>query len=384
MERKSRFMMSKAIYINNYNCVTPLGFSTSENWEQLVAGNSAVTKIKVLENLPEFYISKINDDALEQQFNENFEDKDFSRLEKMMLLVLKQIVEANKINENSYLILSTTKGNIASLKNKTIVPEEAYLAHLAKKIALYFGFKKQPIVLSNACVSGVMAIAVAKNLILSGEASDVFVLAGDEISEFVVSGFNSFQAISDEPSQPYDKNRKGITLGESAAALYISENKMENSFKILGDSSINDANHISGPSRTGEGLYQSVKNALNEAQLDSNSIDFISAHGTATLYNDEMEAIAFNRMQMQEIPLHSLKGFYGHTLGAAGVLETIIAMESAKNSILIPSKNFQEMGVSQSLNIITENQEKEIKYILKTASGFGGCNSAVVLEKTID
>ncbi len=120
---------------------------------------------------------------------------------------------------------------------------------------------------------------------------------------------------------------------------------------------------------------------MKEAKVSSEQIDFISAHGTATLYNDEMEAIAFNRMNLQNVPLNSMKGYYGHCLGASGLLESIISMESALNNILIPSKNFEQMGVSQDLNIIKEYQEAEIKYILKTASGFGGCNAAIVLEK---
>ena len=120
---------------------------------------------------------------------------------------------------------------------------------------------------------------------------------------------------------------------------------------------------------------------MKEAKISADQIDFISAHGTATLYNDEMEAIAFNRINLQNVPLNSLKGFYGHCLGAAGLLESIISMESAMHNTLIQSKNFEEQGTSQSLNIIKENQPAKINYILKTASGFGGCNAAIVLEK---
>lgn len=370
----------KEVFITDYNCVTPLGFSTEENWNNLVEGNSGVAKTKVLENLDEVYISKINDQLLNKKFEELFSSEDFTRLEKMIFLALKPIIEKNTISDKTAFILSTTKGNISSLKNQTELPEDVFLSELAKKIAVYFGFKTQPIVVSNACVSGVMALGVAKNLIQSGLYDDSIVVAGDEISEFVVSGFNSFQAISDEPCKPYDKNRKGINLGEAAAAAFVTTEKKEGSFKILGDSAINDANHISGPSRTGEGLYRSVMNAMKESKLSANDINFISAHGTATIYNDEMEAIAFNRAEMQNIPLHSLKGFYGHTLGAAGLLECIVAMESAKHSMLIPSKNYKEQGVSQSINIIEENKPQKVKYILKTASGFGGCNAALVLE----
>ena len=302
----------------------------------------------------------------------------------MFLLSLKPLVERHSISDDTAFILSTTKGNISLLKNESTLPEGVYLSNLAQKLADFFGFKTKPIVVSNACVSGVMAISVAKNMIQAGKYKDAFVVAGDEISEFVISGFNSFQAIGNEPCKPYDKNRNGINLGEATAAAYITSELNQNEqfkFKVLGDSAINDANHISGPSRTGDGLFASVQNAMKEAKVSAEQIDFISAHGTATLYNDEMEAIAFNRMNLQNVPLNSMKGYYGHCLGASGLLESIISMESALNNTLISSKNFEEMGVSQGLNIIKENQSAEIRYILKTASGFGGCNAAIVLEK---
>lgn len=381
--------MRKEVYITDYNCVTPLGFDVASNWNALLEGKSGVAKHKVIENQEAFYASIINSEKLEEEFNKFFDsaqndNTNFTRLEKMFLLSLKPLVERHNITEETAFILSTTKGNISLLKNQATLPEGAYLSSLAQKIADFFGFKTKPIVVSNACVSGVMVIAVAKNMIQAGRYKDAFVVAGDEISEFVISGFNSFQAIGSEPCQPYDKNRSGINIGEATAAAFITSEQTINenfSFKILGDSAINDANHISGPSRTGDGLYASIKNAMTEAQVSAEQINFISAHGTATIYNDEMEAIAFNRMELQHVPLNSMKGFYGHCLGASGLLESIISMESALHNTLISSKNFEEMGVSQPLHIIKENQPADIKYILKTASGFGGCNAAIVLEK---
>lgn len=379
--------MRKEIYITDYNCVTPLGFNVSSNWKALSEGQSGVALHKIIDNQDAFYASMIDSDKLNEEFNRIFSrnnNNDFTRLEKMLLISLQPLVEKHVISEDTAFILSTTKGNISLLKNQSELPEGVYLSKLAEKTADFFGFKTKPIIISNACVSGVMAISVAKNMIQAGKYKDAFVIAGDELSEFVISGFNSFQAIGSGACRPYDKNRDGINIGEAAAAAYITSEPSENEklrFKVLGDSSVNDANHISGPSRTGDGLYASIRNAMNEANVSPEQIDFISAHGTATLYNDEMEAIAFNRMVLQNIPLNSMKGYYGHCLGASGLLESIISMESALHGTVLPSKNFEEMGVTQPLNIIRENQPSEIKYILKTASGFGGCNAAVVLEK---
>ncbi|CAI8920841.1 beta-ketoacyl synthase N-terminal-like domain-containing protein [Chryseobacterium sp. IT-36CA2] len=383
--------MSKEIYITDYNCVTPLGFNVDSNWNALLEGKSGVALHKIIDNQDAFYASMIDSDKLDEEFNRFFTQNtiNFTRLEKMLLLSLQPLVKKHTISEDTAFILSTTKGNISLLKNKSELPEGVYLSKLAEKIADFFGFKTKPTIVSNACVSGVMAISVAKNMIQAGKYKDAFVIAGDELSEFVISGFNSFQAIGSGPCKPYDKNRDGINIGEAAAAVYITSGHSDEAisqnekfrFKVLGDSAVNDANHISGPSRTGDGLYASIKNAITEAHVSSEQIDFISAHGTATLYNDEMEAIAFNRMDLQNTPLNSMKGYYGHCLGASGLLESIISMESALHCTLLPSKNFEEMGVTQPLNIIRENQTSEIKYILKTASGFGGCNAAIVLEK---
>lgn len=387
--------MRKEVYLTDYNCVTPLGFTADANWKALLEGKSGVALHKIIDNQDAFYASMIDSEKLNEEFNRFFDNDmhNFTRLEKMLLLSLRPLVEKHTPSDDTSFILSTTKGNISLLKNQSELPEGVYLSKLAQKIADFFGFTTKPIVVSNACVSGVMAIAVAKNMIQAGKYKDAFVIAGDELSEFVISGFNSFQAIGSGPCKPYDKNRDGINIGEAAAAVYITSCHCEEQsdeaisqneklrFKVLGDSAVNDANHISGPSRTGDGLYASIKNAMTEANVSSEQIDFISAHGTATLYNDEMEAIAFNRMELQNVPLNSMKGYYGHCLGASGLLESIISMESALHGTLLPSKNFEETGVTQPLNIIRENQSAAVRYILKTASGFGGCNAAVVLEK---
>src|SRR5690606_3579139 len=103
--------------------------------------------------------------------------------------------------------------------------------------------------------------------------------------------------------RPYDRDRQGVNLGEAAVACHVSCKKTENSIRLAGDANINDANHISCPSRTGEGLFLSIDNALKEAKLRAEEIDFIVGHGTATLYNDEMEAIAFNRACLAQVPL---------------------------------------------------------------------------------
>ncbi|CAD0006491.1 beta-ketoacyl-[acyl-carrier-protein] synthase family protein [Flavobacterium chungangense] len=377
--------MIKEVYINETNCITPLGFDVESNIEAILRGDSGIQLHQDISLMPNpFYASIISDEKIKSAFEKISTETKYSRLEKMMILALEPIIKNSKIELNSKtaFILSTTKGNVTALQDHSEESfNNAHLDVLAKNVAHFFGFKTQPIVVSNACVSGILAVSIAKRMIQSELYDNIFIIAGDEVSEFVLSGFNAFQAMSDLPCKPYSKNRTGVSLGEAVAAVLISAEAGNAKIKVIGDSSINDANHISGPSRTGEGLFRSIQNALKEAQIDSNKLDYISAHGTATPFNDEMEAIAFNRLGLQNVPINSLKGFYGHTLGASGLLETVIAIESTNQNMLFESKGFDEIGVSEPIHVIERNEAATINYFLKTASGFGGCNTAVIFEK---
>ncbi|WP_369013343.1 beta-ketoacyl-[acyl-carrier-protein] synthase family protein [Flavobacterium anhuiense] len=377
--------MLREIYINETNCITPLGFDVESNISAILNGDSGIQLHNDVSLMPNpFYASIISDEKINSAFSKISTETKYSRLEKMMILALEPIIKNSGValNSKTAFILSTTKGNVTALANDSEESfNNAHLDVLAKNVADFFGFQTQPIVVSNACVSGILAVSVAKRMIQSELYDNIFVVAGDEVSEFVLSGFNAFQAMSELPCKPYSKNRTGVSLGEATAAVLVSANLATAKIKVIGDSSINDANHISGPSRTGEGLFRSIQNALKEAQIEANKLDYISAHGTATPYNDEMEAIALNRLDLQNVPVNSLKGFYGHTLGASGLLETVIAIESANQNKLFESKGFDEIGVSEAINVIGKNEEANIEFFLKTASGFGGCNTAVVFEK---
>lgn len=375
-------------YLSHNNIVSSLGFDSVTVVNQIseeVSGLQLVDEPKIVDR--PFYSSLISEDILNEAFDQQESNSPFTRLEKMLIVSLAKTLKASEIEltDRIGLIVSTTKGNIDVLEDDSKFPKErAYLSALGQKVQTYFGFTTKAIVLSNACVSGILAIAVAKRLIIEGTFDHVYVVAGDLVTKFIISGFNSFQALSEVPCRPYCKSRSGINIGEVAASVLVTKEKnrlVDESVEILGDASCNDANHISGPSRTGEGLYRSIASAIKEAKLSPKEIDYISAHGTATLYNDEMEAFAFNRAGLGDTPLNSLKGYFGHTLGASGLLETIIGMHSLQRNTLFASKGFQELGVSKPLKIIERTTSKKIDIFLKTASGFGGSNTAAVFRK---
>jgi len=374
------------IYLLEDAIISPLGFSTEENLTAIKNERSGLKFHKNNRFLSEgFYAGIIENQLLTDAFLKIGEPEKYTKLEQMMLLAVSRVLEKNPdLNlSKTALIISTTKGNIDLLTKSSFPENRVYLGELGNVVKDFFGFKPEPILISNACISGGLALAVAKRFISAGKFDQAIVVGGDLVSEFVLSGFHSFQAISAEPCRPFSKNRKGISLGEAAAAILLSSKKPEdpNIISLIGEASTNDANHISGPSRTGEGLYKSIQNALREAQVSEKEIDFLSAHGTATAYNDEMEAVAFNRSGLSEVPMNSFKGYYGHTLGASALLESILTKHSLFNNELYASLNFDEIGVSNPLNVIKNFEKKELKFALKTASGFGGCNFALVLKK---
>jgi len=349
-----------------------LGNNVEENWQQLLAGKSAILQQDV-GLVRDVFVAKVPYTGVEVGNEVDHE----TTLEGMLLKAAEPIVKKHKPSPRTAFVLATTKGEIGYLAESDAA--QAVLTVLARKVARKLHIVTEPIIVSHACVSGVLAITVAKRLIQMGLYDDAIVLAGDEASEFVLSGFQAFQAMSPFPCRPFDQNRAGVSLGDAAACVYLSLEA--GPFQVTGDAAINDANHISGPSRTGEGLYQSVRRTMEEARVSASDIDFISAHGTATLYNDEMEAIAFNRSGLGHVPVNSLKGYFGHTLGAAGLLETVIALQAMEQGLLIPTLGFQKLGTTEALQVVSEWTSVPIQRLLKTASGFGGSNAAILIEK---
>ncbi len=377
----------KKAYIINTEIISPLGFSVQENYESLVNGLSGVKQIDNYNySNRSFYGAQIPEKKLEKAFKDlSANSEKYTKLEKMLLLAVAKVLDKNPNLDlkKTAVIISTTKGNIDALdRNNPFPKERAKLFESAKQLQAFFKLPQTPIVLSNACISGGLAIAVGKKLINHQNYEHAIVVGGDILSKFTVSGFSSFQALDTKVCAPFCKQRNGINLGEAAACVLLNAKPTAAELiSIEGEATANDANHISGPSRTGDGLFKSIQNALKEAKLTSSEIDFISAHGTATLYNDEMEAKAFSRANLQETPLHSLKAHYGHTLGASALLETVISVECMKRNQLLPNFNFTQKGTSKKLNIITQLKQKSLKNVLKTASGFGGCNFAMLLKK---
>lgn len=352
--------------------VSPLGIGSEVNFDAIQKGESG---IRLIENSPygagAFYAAHIQHLNIREGFT-RFETLAIQSIQD----ALKKSIQVLDLTRTAF-VLATTKGNVELLNIPDQNVSDPLLHRTAAKIAKHVGIQKS-FVVSNACASGVTAVMLGKQLLEAGYFQHVIVTGTDVLSRFVVSGFQSLYALSDEPCKPFDANRKGLNLGEASATIVLSSTH-KTDYTILGAAATNDANHISGPSRTGQELSAAVTSALSDAKQP---IDFISAHGTATLYNDEMEAKAFHHAKVNEFPVNSLKGYFGHTLGAAGLVEIIMSLQSLKHQELIASKGYETSGVSVPLNVIKKTKKKKLKAFLKTASGFGGCNAAIVIGKS--
>lgn len=290
-----------------------------------------------------------------------------------------------KVTDNRLLvILSTTKGNINKLSESTDpIPEEAYLGTTAEKIQDRLQLAHLPWVISNACISGVSALIIAREVILQDRYDHVIVVGCDTLNHFVTEGFASFKSISEQPCRPYDASRNGLTLGEACGAVLVTcdqQYAVQPAIYLAGGAITNDANHISGPSRTGDGLFCAIDRALAEAGLQTDDIGFVNAHGTATVYNDEMESKAISWAGLQDKPMNSFKSYIGHTLGASGVVETILCLQELRAGKIYGTPGFTELGTSCPLQVSPAQQTFTAAAFVKTASGFGGCNAAIVVS----
>lgn len=371
-------------YLIASNIISALGFTTKDNLDALESYCSGIKRVESLE---------LSETALQAALIHNEELKrlvakhqlqNYTRVEQLIILSIKDTVSQVSLSTNNSsfgIIISTTKGNISQLRNNT---DRNYLGDLSSRIASYFSAEAQVPLISNACISGVSALIVAHRMLKAGIYENIIVVGVDELSQFIVSGFRSFKSLSEEPCKPYDIAHDGLSLGEACGSILLSNISTPNSIQLLGGAITNDANHISGPSRTGDGLWYAIKEAMNQAEVKPQDIDFVNLHGTATVYNDEMEAKAVHLADLAEKPINSLKPYFGHTLGASGVIETIVCIKQLKRKKLFATLGYNENGVSPNLKIDSKHVSLEkAETCIKTASGFGGCNAAIVLSTTL-
>lgn len=364
------------------NITSPLGFSTGQNYQAIRAGRSALTPYTSWRGIPEPFAASMF--TIEQR--EKLKMDGFTLFESIVIRSIEEALSYTSIpldSPRTILILSTTKANVEELSSE---PENdgEYLnpGDTAVKIARHIGIVTRPVVVCNACISGVTAQILADRLIRQGEYDHAIVCGADCISPFVVAGFLSFKSLSPEPCRPFDIERLGLNLGDAAATIIYGKEPEGDSgkgWKFVAGYLDNDAYHVSAPSPAGEGTLRAIECVME--RWDAKRLAMINVHGTATMFNDQMESKAIQRASLSQIPISALKGYYGHTLGASGILETIISMCSIDEGYIPPVKGFDEIGVSGKITINNHEGKSDKESFLKIISGFGGCNGAILFSK---
>ena len=353
------------VYVIGEGLVTPLGDSPQGVLKAVRAGKSAIREYP---GWPEPYMASL----LERSVHEApsfFDHIAFQAGQKAL-----PAAGTDPAAPRTGLVLSTIKGNVEAIES-----EDVSLSVQAGRLAAALGIGTPPVVVSNACISGLAALVQGMRMIRSGAYDKVLVVGAEVQSRFIVSGFQSLKALSPSPCRPFDAARDGLNLGEAAAAVVLSKTAAEGSWELVEGCIRNDANHISGPSRTGEGSYKALRAVLNHCTPEE--LAFVNVHGTATRYNDEMEAIALTRAGLQDVPVNALKGCFGHTMGAAGVLETIVSMHACEEGVVLPTKGFRELGVSCPVQVCEKERSTQKCAFIKLLSGFGGINGALLVRK---
>ncbi len=374
-------------YITSAEMLSPLGIGLDHNFQQIKAGMTGLKEQKSAAARTPIFCAAIAEEQVAAYDNLIQPTEPLTKLEKMVLVTAKRLLAQHNFDPRdpqNIFIFCTTKGNIDLLfESDTMIPKGRILfSDSAQVMAKQLGFTHLPIVVSNACISGVEGILLGRQLIEAGLCQQAMVIAADLVTDFTISGFYSLKAYAKGVCRPFDKDRTGVNLGECCAGVILSKTAASpKDLKIIAGTSSNDANHMTAPSREARGLSQAIQHCLAQAG-DEQLPDFISAHGTGTRYNDAMESLAFQQSGLGEVPFFSLKGIFGHTLGAAGLLETVVSAEALRQNTLLPSIGFETAGEDVKYQPATQLAWSPMKRFLKTASGFGGGNACLMVEKS--
>ena len=414
-------MELKRVVVTGLGALTPLGNTVPEFWNNLIAGVSGAGPIT------RFDASKFKTQFACELKNFNPEDfmdrKEARKLDPFVQYAMASVDEAVKDAKIDFTTLNPdragviwgsgigglrtfideitefNKGDGTPRFNPFFIPK--MIIDIAPgHISIKYGLRGPNFATVSACASSTNAIIDAYNYIRLGMA-DLMVAGGSEagVNEASVGGFNAMHALStrnDSPataSRPFDLDREGFVIGEGAGALILEEyqhaiNRGATIYaEIAGGGMSADANHITAPHPEGLGALNVMKNALSDANMTPQDIDYINVHGTSTPLGDISEATAIIRLfgdRAFEVNISSTKSMTGHLLGAAGVIETIASILSVKNNIVPPTINHftDDPQFDPRLNLtFNKAQHREVRAALSNTFGFGGHNASVIVKK---
>jgi 3-oxoacyl-[acyl-carrier-protein] synthase II len=371
--------------ITDVTTVTSLGNNLEQLWQGLMAEQ---TGIKPVRHFPvENYISKYA--ACIEDLTTSAGKPEHSR---MRDLLDRLIDSMGPVPNDSFLLTATTKAGIDDIeklcRKNRVDTKDIILSSIGDIVSQKLGLTAKGINISASCASSAIATARGAEMIASGKVESVLVCCLDIITEFIFSGFSCLQASSPFPCRPFDRSRQGLTPGEGAAAILLmsegraKKDNLSSLGKILGWGVSNDATHITAPARDASGLMRAIRQALKRANLTEQEITTINAHGTGTVYNDLMEITAFRQIFGEhKVPVCSVKGAIGHTMGAAGGIEVALGLKTLSTQIVPPTVGFSDPEDSAEGLVSSKPVQISGDYLLTTNSGFGGINAAIVLAR---
>jgi len=411
----------RRVVITGLGALAPNGNSVPEYWDALISGKSGINHITSFDT--ENLNVKIAGELSNFNPEDHFDKKEIRKLDPFTIYHLvssKEAISNSGLNENNLdlnrigVMIGSGVGGIQTLEDQHgtyksrgqrrvspfFVPR--MIANIAAgNLAIKYGFKGPNQTIISACASGTDAIGLASRLIQYGDA-DVMITGGAEasITGLTISGFANIKALStknetpETASKPFDAMRDGFVLGEGSATIVLEElsHARKRNANILGEligyGSTDDAFHITQPSAGGEGAIRAMKNAITNANLSLNNIDYINAHGTSTPFNDKTESAAISSLfgtHAKKLKISSTKSMIGHALGASGALEAIACILAIQNNIIPPTINYENPDPECGLDYVPNNaQEFEMNVAMSNSFGFGGHNGVILIKKWND
>jgi len=381
--------------------ISPLGFGLTETLDSLRKSRdcvSQVTRFSVAQCRCKT-AGQVSDDRLLAGRGEAPRSRRLHRASHMMIQALKEVLAQEPRFEPELTVIGTTSGGMSYGEHYyRSLRQAGDLRRAPTWIANYpaqkpvidaqvaFGISAPCQVIANACASGTNAIGHAFECVRSGRYQRVLAGGYDAISELVFTGFDSLQASTPEKCRPFDRHRTGMVLGEGAAILAL-ENLASAQQRgapvlaeIIGYGISTDNFHITQPDPTGIGAQQAMQQALQSAHVSAVSVDYINAHGTATLFNDAAEGKAISTL-FNGVPVSSTKGMMGHSLGAAGAIEAVICLLALQHQFLPPNINFGALDDHLDLNIVANKARPAVlRTALSNSFGFGGTNASILMR----
>ncbi|HAJ57450.1 MAG TPA: hypothetical protein DCL35_06745 [Candidatus Omnitrophica bacterium] len=396
----------RRVVVTGLGVVSSLGIGVDDFWKNLIAGKSGISEIESFDTSA-YPVHKGGEvkNFKPEQFIDRRKIKSLGRASQMAIAAAKLAIQDAKLKHSDVtkggVILGTTMGEaqILELLDKIWVEKgqneltygliSAYLSNnLSLNVGIELWTSNFNAVMPTACSSSNYAIGYGFDLISFGSAEVMFCGGSDAFSKVAFTGFNRLLAMAPEKCQPFDKNRKGMMLGEGAGILVLES--LEHAEKrgakiyaeILGYGLSCDAHHMTQPSENG--IAKCIEKAIRESGISKDDIDYISAHGTGTPQNDKAECAAFKKVfeeRAKNIPISSIKSALGHTMGAASAIEAITCSKVIVESVLPPTINFETKDEECDIDCVpNEARKKMVKMVLNNSCAFGGNDACVVLN----